>query len=318
MERGLLARASATWEAIQAGDQPGADACGLGIYGAVTRYIAERKKLGHLTAGTARGNFYVLVRFSDSVGTEVQLSRLKREHVRKWLLARNASPGTVRHELSVVRAFCKWAVEEDLLRKDPTLGIRPPKQPRLEPRSLNRGEIAEVLLHAGTRERVMVLLGVQEGLRIGEIARLTTDAIDKERSTAFIVGKGGHERWVPLSEETLKAIDRYLTVTPAGPGMPLLRSTVHPWKGLTVKYLSELMGKLMREAGVKKRARDGKSAHSLRHSCASDMLDQGADLRDVQEMLGHANLSTTANAYAKRRSSDVRLRKAASGRTYGS
>jgi integrase/recombinase XerC len=290
-----------------------------GVYSTAARYIAERRKLGLFNQKTARNNWYALSSFADVTGANLSIGRVTQRHVEKWLLTRSdrLAPRSVRVELSMVRTFCRWCVEHDLMRRDPTRGIESPRIARLQPRVMGHGSVNEVLLHADDRGRVIVLLAVQEGLRCAEIAHLTTDMVDHDARLAFVRGKGGHERYVPISDETRKAIDRYLTACPASPGTPLVRSYIHPARGLTPQTVSKLVSQLMREAGVKAQPRDGRSAHALRHTCASDMLDNGADLRDVQEMLGHQHLATTG-IYLRRQVALTRLRDAASGRDYGS
>lgn len=279
------------------------------------RYVAEKKKTGEFARSTAKTNWYTLAAFADAVGADMPVGRVTRKHVEKWRLTRNVSPGTARAELSRVRAFCKWCVENDLMRRDPTRGIKGPRQPRREPRAIGHDGIAETLLHADDRGRVCILLGVQEGLRRAEVCGLTTDRVDLEDQLLTVLGKGNKERVVPLSHETAKAIDRYLTAYPAGPGMPLIRSYEQPTKGLHPDHLTRLAQRWMTDAGVKKGPGDGKSFHALRHTCANDVLDAGADLRDVQELLGHEHLATTQR-YLRRHVALGRLRDAASGRNY--
>jgi integrase/recombinase XerD len=288
-----------------------------GLYGTCMRYVVEQKRLGVFTAATAKNNFYTLTSFADAVGPDLEVRRLTPEHVERWRLGLAAkAPGTVRREFSSVRTFCRWAVAHELLRKDPTVGIAAPKMPRAQPRALEPVDVAKLLLALDARCRVAALLMVQEGLRVGGVASLTTDRVDLDHRLVLVREKGGHERYVPLSDETTAAIAAYLEESPAGPGSPLIRDERRPWRPISANWLGRLISRAMRDAGVKVRSRDGRSAHALRHTCANDMLDHGADLRDVQEMLGHANLSTTANVYARRMVAANRLREAAAGRHY--
>lgn len=285
------------------------------VYAATLRYIVEQRKLGRFTKQTAQGNQSTLRRFADSVG-DVPLEKVDRDHVERWMLGLDCAPGTARRQLSTVRCFLQWCVEHRLLKRDPTYGIRSPRQPRKQPRALDGDQVTEVLAHADDRARVVILLMVQEGLRVGGVASLTTDSVDVDARVVFVTEKGGHQRFVPLSDQTYKAIDAYLTAHPAGPGRPLIRSYQHPARGVSARHLSQVVSDLMRDAGVKRAARDGKSAHALRHTCANDMLDNGAEIRDVQEMLGHVHLSTTT-IYLRRQVALNRLRDAAAGRNYG-
>jgi site-specific recombinase XerD len=128
-------------------------------------------------------------------------------------------------------------------------------------------------------------------LDLCEVATLQLADLDFIDHTARVVGKGGHERLLPLSEETWTVLERYLDEQPLTAG-PLIRS-YRTHGGLRADTISGLVGEWMSAAGIKHRPRDGISAHALRHSAATDMLRSGAHLRDVQAALGHASLSTT-------------------------
>jgi integrase-like protein len=125
-------------------------------------------------------------------------------------------------------------------------------------------------------------------------------------------GKGGHQRVLPVSDETWDAVLAYLREHPTTAG-PLIRSYLNPHRGVNPAYISTLVGRWMSDAGVKQRSRDGRSAHALRHTAATDMLRAGAHLRDVQQALGHASLSTTQKYLPWVVGS---LKEAMSGRTY--
>src|SRR5262249_53055246 len=154
------------------------------------------------------------------------------------------------------------------------------------PRNISPEKITELLQYCDERLATAVLLGVQEGLRRFEIVGLTTSDIDVDDRILRVLGKGRKWREVPLADETYEQSGPYLERLPAGPGRPLIRSYLHPERGITGIRLGGLIREAMAEAGVKEAAWDGKSTHALRHSCADHMMDNGADIRDVQEMLG--------------------------------
>jgi site-specific recombinase XerD len=99
------------------------------------------------------------------------------------------------------------------------------------------------------------------------------------------------------------------------PQGPLIRSQIHPRRGISAEYVGKLAVQWMRAAGIKYAAFDGRSAHALRHTCASHMLEHGADIREVSEMLGHSGLQAT-QTYLRRLRAAGPLRKAAAGRSY--
>lgn len=279
----------------------------------INRYLKERRALGQLGNESASAARYVLTDLQEIAGPDLAIGRLGRTHIEKWLMAQQCAASTRYTRLSCVRAFTRWCVEHELIRTDPCAGLTGIRRPKSLPRAAPPTSVATVLEYCDERMTVVVLLGAQEGLRCAEIARLTTSDIDGD--LLRVLGKGNKERWVPLSPETAAAINRYLAVSPAGPHTPLIRSYTRPGRPIGSHSLSDLVSDAMRAAGVKRKPYDGVSLHALRHTCANDMLDSGADLRDVQEMLGHEHLSTTS-IYAKRTVALQRLRQAAAGRTY--
>lgn len=161
------------------------------------------------------------------------------------------------------------------------------------------------------RTRLMVLLGCQEGLRCGEIAALETGDLDLPNRTMLITGKGGHQRYLPISDETFEVLTQHLAALPRGMG-PVIRSLKYgadPYAGIQPATISALLSRLMHEAGVPA------SGHALRHTMANDALRSGANIREVQLALGHASLETTQHYLGL--SSVKDLRKALGGRRYG-
>lgn len=163
------------------------------------------------------------------------------------------------------------------------------------------------------RARLVLLLMLQEGLRRREVAGLTLGDIDMAERTMLVVGKGNHERVLPISSETWAALTAYL----AGErivGGPLIRSAKDHRSPVQPATIGRLVSALMLAAGVKQRPYDGRSGHSCRHTAASDTLKSGAHLRDVQRMLGHIHLTST-EVYLPLIVQD--LREAMGGRRYG-
>jgi integrase/recombinase XerD len=257
-------------------------------------YLRERMQRHEITPLTARNLRSILSRFTKSFGAR-PVRNLGQRDIERWLEGRaGKSPATRRSELSCVKAFCQWLVRRGYVRKDPTAEIPSVKVPRYLPRALSPEKVAKLLATAPDRRAVLIcLLMVQEGLRCGEVSALQVGDIDFLDRTARIVGKGGHERFLPLSDETWRALEDYLRERPATSG-PLIRRTYRrEWEGLAGDTISGLVSNWMSEAGIKRYRRDGVSAHALRHTSATDMLRSGAHLRDVQHALGHAHLATT-------------------------
>lgn len=274
---------------------------------AAMRYVAERQAERRFRGRTPLNVTGVLFNLAKSVP---EVEGLTRRRVEKWLRSQEVAPSTARAYLSIVRAFSAWLVDNRFLRRDPCAGIPNPRQPRVLPRSLQSERVERLFSTLpDSRAELVCSLMVQEGLRCCEVVNLEVGDIDFSQRSMLVRGKGGHERVLPISDETWGYLLRYSSAV-AG---PLIRSAKDPHKGLTPHYLSTLVSGWMREAGIKSKAYDGVAAHSLRHTMATDVLKGGATIREVQVALGHASLSTTQRYLGW---SVGELRTALAGRTY--
>jgi integrase/recombinase XerD len=194
-----------------------------------------------------------------------------------------------------------YGASEGLLRADPLEGIRNPRLPQQLPRILRPDETLALLdaIDVGTpmglRDRAMLEVLYGAGLRVSELVGLPLSAIDRRGGLLRVVGKGNRERVVPVGEAALRALDRYLEGGRAAllGGKPdRTHATFLTRRGgpMTRQNFFTLLRKLAGKAGI---AADRVSPHVLRHAFATDLLEGGADLRAIQSMLGHADLSTT-------------------------
>lgn len=280
---------------------------------AVHRYVIEGFRRGQFAMTTARSYSSILGGFALIIGNPA-FARINRRHVMNWWGSLRCAPSTTRHRLSVVQTFLDWGVQRGDLRSNPAAGIKPPKQPRYMPRAVENDDVAKLLSfpQATTRTRVVVILMCQLGLRCAEVSDLQVGDIDWHKGTILVHGKGGNERVLPITAEAKAALEDYLREHPACAG-PLVRSYADPTRALTPGYIGDRIRKLMFLTGVKNLPRDGRSAHALRHTCATDMLDAGANVRQVQAALGHQSLQTTQR-YLSWNAED--LRRAMEGRRY--
>lgn len=235
----------------------------------------------------------------------------------RWLeTIGSLAPATRRRQLSAVRGFCKWLVDKRHIPKDPTEHVPPIRQPRRVPVTLRREDVARLLdACPDARARAIVHLMVGCGLRCVEVSRLTTADYDGEARTIVVVGKGGHQRIVPVPDTVAAALDEYLNEVGRTSG-PLIRSEADDRAPLKAGTISIYTGRWIVAAGIKSRRWDGLSAHGLRRTAASDVMDRGADVRIVQAMLGHVKIETTA-VYLRPVPLD-RMREAMEGRDYTS
>ena len=199
--------------------------------------------------------------------------------------------------LSAVRGFARFLLRERAVDGDPCALVDRPKIGRRLPKVLSFDEIGRILDaparagFRGLRDRAMLHVMYAAGLRVSEVVGLAVADVDRTKGIVFALGKGQKRRLVPLGEPALEALDAYLDLRAAHPraaassalflsprGGPLTRQAV--WKLLTA---------YARGVGVRKPS----SPHKLRHSFATHLLEGGADLRSVQALLGHADISTT-------------------------
>jgi integrase/recombinase XerD len=211
---------------------------------------------------------------------------------REGLSARSAA----RH-LSAVRGFMRFLVRERVVPRDPCALIERPKVGRPLPKVLSVDEILALLevpdpaSFRGLRDRAMLHVMYAAGLRVSEIVRLKLGDLERRKGIVIAHGKGGKRRLVPLGEPALAALDAYLEARaahPRGGATPAL--FLSPRGGaLTRQAVWKLLTGYARAAGIDKPS----SPHKLRHSFATHLLEGGADIRSVQALLGHADVSTT-------------------------
>lgn len=278
------------------------------------RYLDERARRSEIGGNTLRNQRSILASFTREFGNRPP-ERLTRRFIERWLgTIGHLAPSTRRYQLSTVRVFCRWLIERGVIDRDPTDGLAPIRQPRAVPRALNPADVAALLRALpDQRARAIVWLMVGCGLRCCEVSRLTVSDYDPHSRTITVIGKGSHERVLPVPARVAREVDRYLDETGVVTG-PLIRGAYNPSAGIGADTISKYVSRWMGDAGIKHNRRDGRSAHALRHTAASDVLDRGADLRVVQAMLGHQHLNTTS--IYLRRANLGQLRAAMEGRDY--
>jgi integrase/recombinase XerC len=281
----------------------------------VREYLRGRVARGEITRPTSVDLSYTLAGLVESFGRR-PLSQLGPKAIDRWLESiGHHAPATRREYLSRVRGFCHWMVAQGHIVDNPTDHVPTIRQPRQVPRTLTTNEVA-MLLHAcpDARARAVVWLMVGCGLRCVEVSRLDVQDYDADGRTISVTGKAGHERRLPVPCEVAAAVDAYLDEAgrPAG-ALIRARGTADR---LSPRTLSGYVRGWMVAAGVKTSPLDGRSAHALRRTAGSDVMDACGDIRVVQEMLGHVRIETTAMSYL-RPVAMGKLRVAMEGRGYG-
>ncbi len=259
----------------------------------------------NLSEHTRRAYLSDVGQFAAFVGPEREPADVDAGDVRAFLADRHhrQAPSTLGRKLASVRAFFRFLVREGERAADPTVGIPSPRVPRALPRpmavddcqALLETDAATAATPAGLRDQAMFELLYGAGLRVGELVALDVRDLDEHRGEVRVWGKGGKERIVPLPSGAQAALRRWLdTRRHAGVlGEPLF-AALRQRKGESARRLDARdVRRRLRRRALEMGVADRVHPHRLRHSYATHLLDMGADLRAIQELLGHASLSTT-------------------------
>lgn len=232
------------------------------------------------------------------------LSELSLELLRDWLFElseRGLTKSTMARKSAAIRSFTAWLHRVEVLETDPGLRLRTPKASRALPKVVSRESLSQVFETldsfatpdnpAGIRDRLVVELLYATGARVSEIAGLNLDDVDYSRNLIRVIGKGNKQRMIPFGQPAREALDSWIrTGRPQMEREASRNALLLNFKGgrVGVRQIYALVAGLLATTptGVA-------GPHSLRHSAATHLLDGGADLRAVQELLGHASLGTT-------------------------
>ncbi len=231
----------------------------------------------------------------------VPLIQARQGHLLSWLGSLVSSGQSARssaRRLSSLRQFFQYALREGWVPVDPSLDIQAPRLGRPLPKTLTESEVVALLdapdtdAAEGFRDRCMLELLYATGLRVSELVNLRPDQVSLSQGLVRITGKGGKERLVPMGDEAQEWIRRFMQ----GPRQELLGARVcdalfptRRGSGMTRQAFWYRVRKHARAAGIRKHL----SPHTLRHAFATHLVNHGADLRVVQLLLGHSDLSTT-------------------------
>lgn len=226
---------------------------------------------------------------------------LAREQLQAYLAERFEKQVSARSSarfLSCVRGFYGWLVRENLMTTDPSLLIDSPRLGRPLPKSLTEADVEsllaapDILTSIGLRDRTMLEVLYGCGLRVSELVALEVPRINLRQGVVRVSGKGSKERLIPLGAEAVHWIERYMRESRPG----LLGSTIshivfpsNRGEAMTRQAFWYRLKEYAKKAGIQKPI----SPHTLRHAFATHLLNHGADLRVVQLLLGHSDLSTT-------------------------
>jgi integrase/recombinase XerC len=210
--------------------------------------------------------------------------------------ARGLSKRTVARRVAAIRSFFRFLHREGYLSFNPALGLTPPRQERKLPAFLSVEEAARLMeapkgdSFAACRDRAILETLYSTGLRVSELVSVKIKDVDLIGGSVRVVGKGRKERLVPIGSYSVQAIRRYLATLKPGADQPECPLFQNRRQGaLTDRSVRRILNRYLTQIAVARRI----SPHALRHSFATHLLDRGADLRSVQELLGHSSLTTT-------------------------
>jgi integrase/recombinase XerC len=212
-----------------------------------------------------------------------------------WLNGRGYAPGTIARRLASLRSFYRYQRRQGRMTGDPAAGLRNPKQPQRLPKLMGVDEVVRFLdaLPSATtldvRDRAMFETLYGGGLRVSELVGLNLDDLDSEGQLLRVRGKGRRERLCPVGLVAMDWLSRWVALrSPKRPDEPAVFLNRFGAR-LTTRSVGRLLERHLVEHGFD----PGASPHTFRHSFATHLLDRGADLRSVQELLGHRTLATT-------------------------
>lgn len=252
----------------------------------------------NLSPHTIRAYTRDLAQFFEVVG-ELSATQIRFTHIRRYLAhlsQHEQKRTTIARKMATLRTYFRFLIRERLISSNPMVGIHSPKLGYRLPKYLEHDEIERLMATPGDgpiglRDKALLELMYASGVRVSEASSLTLEQLSIQDGEIRILGKGNKERLGFLGTVACNSLNRYLEE-----GRPLLEKEPVPWVFLNrdggelgVRSIRRLLNKYAKQAHITRAI----NPHILRHSFATHLLEQGADLRVVQELLGHTNLSTT-------------------------
>jgi integrase/recombinase XerD len=265
-------------------------------------YLNVEKGLTPLTVGAYKSD---LIQFAEFLAARRrELTQARREDIRAFLsqlFANGVKDRSVARKLSTLRHFYKYLLLDRIIKEDPTLDIDSPKQWKVLPKSLAQSEIDSMMEAAGKasdaklsaalaqRDQTMLEVFYAGGMRVSEIINIKLEDLKLELGYILVLGKGDKERIVPIGKAAQERISVYLSDGRVALLNGKISSMLFVRRG-GGRLSRQRVWQMVRDASASVRPA---SPHMLRHSCATHMVENGADLRTVQTILGHADISTS-------------------------
>jgi integrase/recombinase XerC len=267
------------------------------------RYLSLEKNASLHTIRSYERDLSDFFRFFENKERPLSIQEVTYLHIREYLtylMRQEFSRRTISRKLSGLRSFYRYLVREKVIEDNPFQLVTTPKLPKVLPKVLYQEEMNALMNQPdlgtplGIRDRAILEMLYASGIRVSELVGLKVEDVDLSIGVALVFGKGAKERYVPIGSKAVESIQKYLKeVRPQ-----LIRYSSDDHRGLflnakggvlTDRSIRRIVDKYINQAAVSLKA----SPHTFRHSFATHLLDGGADLRTVQELLGHVNISTT-------------------------
>ena len=261
-------------------------------------YIRVERGLSNNTVEAYSRDLLLLFQFLEK--RELLLVKVSQDNLRKYVstLGTRLSARSVVRNISAIKTFFRFLVSEGKIKSSPARLLETPKLSRRLPGPLSQQKVERLLSQPdpnspkGQRDRAMFEILYATGLRVSELVNLKISNINLEAGYIRTVGKGSKERIVPIGDKAIEAVKEYLSIG----RFQVIKGRNSPYiflnprgRPMTRQGFWKIIKKYGKEAGIKQKI----TPHSIRHSFATHLLEAGADLRSVQVMLGHADISTT-------------------------
>lgn len=269
---------------------------------AFLKHLKLQKGVSDLTGKSYREDFQTFVRFLTQLGSSSdslpEPSEIGIKHLRRygpWLTSEGFSARTIARKLASLRSFFRYMRRQELILQNPAESLKNPKQPKRLPNPMTESQVVSFLdgivpdSVIAVRDRTMFETLYGGGLRVSELVGLDLADLQVEEAALLVRGKGKRERLCPIGRTAMDWIVLWMSYrAPKAAAEPALFLN---WQGtrLTSRSVGRSLEQRLAQAGLTKIA----SPHTFRHSFATHLLDRGADLRSVQELLGHQSLATT-------------------------
>jgi len=263
-------------------------------------YLSVERALAKNTIVAYRADLNLYLNFIDKRGITV-LSKITKNDIVEFMLfqkGEGVSPTSISRRLAAIRMFHRFLARERVLKNDPTTLIDSPKLWKKVPDTLSLNEVEalisqpDVRNQQGARDKAILETLYATGMRVSELSNLKSNNVNLDIGFLRCIGKGNKERIIPLGKKAIHSINRYLEFS--RPSFLKQKTSEFLFLGRSGAKLSrQSIWKLIKRYAEEARLKKAVKVHTLRHSFATHLLERGADLRSVQEMLGHSNISTT-------------------------